>query len=49
LAFSALVYYEVHKAPVTLVVLAGVVGLSFASEWAYRQHTSRALKAMSDM
>lgn len=32
LAFGALVYYEIHKAPVTLVVLAGVVGLSFASE-----------------
>lgn len=49
LAFGALVYYEIHKAPVALIVLAGVVGLSFASEWAYRQHSARTLKAVSDM
>lgn len=43
LAFGSLVYYEIQKSPVTLVVLAGVVGLSFAAEWAYRKYTSRTL------
>jgi amino acid transporter len=45
LAFGALVYYCIHKTPVTIGVLAGVVGLSFAAEWAYRRYTSRTLEA----
>lgn len=32
LEFGALVYYEIHEAPGSLVMLAGVVGLSFAAE-----------------
>ncbi|MGD9141998.1 MAG: APC family permease [bacterium] len=49
LAFGALVYYEVHDAPGSLVVLAGVVGLSFAAEWAYRRYTARSLRAADDV
>jgi amino acid transporter len=49
LAFGALVYYEIYRAPATLVVLAGIVGASFAAEWIYRQYTSRTLKAASDV
>jgi len=48
LAFGALVYYCIHKAPVTIGVLAGVVGLSFAAEWAYRKFTARTLKASAN-
>jgi amino acid transporter len=47
LAFGSLVYYEIHHAPVTLAVLAGIVGLSFAAELVYRQYTSRKLRASS--
>lgn len=47
LAFGSLVYYEIHKAPVTLVVLAGTVGLAFAAEWIYRRYTSRTLHPSS--
>jgi amino acid transporter len=47
LAFSALVYYEFHHAPITLIVLAGVVGFAFAAEAVYRRITSRRLKALT--
>jgi amino acid transporter len=48
LAFAALAYYEIHRAPAAFVVLAGVVGLAFAAEWVYRRHTSRTLRSAGD-
>ncbi len=44
-ALGALVYYLIRKTPVTLILLAGIVSLSFATEWIYRQYTSRKLRA----
>ncbi len=39
-----LTIYTLKKAPITLIVLVGAVGLSFALEWIYRLITQRELK-----
>jgi amino acid transporter len=47
-ALAALVYYVIENSLVTLIVLAAVVGFSFAAEWTYRRYTSRTLRASTD-
>lgn len=44
-SFGVLSYYELEHSPLTLIVLALVLGGSFMSEWLYRKKTSRTLKS----
>ncbi|NJD99675.1 amino acid permease [Thermococcus sp. LS1] len=44
-SFAVLVYYEIEHSPLTLLVLALVLILSFVTEWMYRKIMSRTLKS----
>ncbi len=44
-SFVILTYYEIKNSPKTIIVLIGVLILSFLAEWIYRKYSSRTLKS----